>query len=123
MRFRELETSVPPVPATPAVATRRTVAPRRAGDMVRAMQRSQGNQAVQALGRASATGDDRLGGRAAAPEVQAVLRRRGGGAALPASVAARLGAGFGADLSGLRVHTGAAAGGASRGVGGAGLAG
>ena len=55
--------------------------------------------------RRSAT-DDPLGGRAVPPAIETALRRRRGtGTPLPPALAPELSAGFGTDLSGVRLHT------------------
>ena len=54
---------------------------------------------------AAAAAPRRLGGRRASPPVPAVARK---GRPLDGAASARFGAAFGADLSGVRVHTGAA---------------
>ncbi|WP_116948355.1 eCIS core domain-containing protein [Jiangella endophytica] len=59
--------------------------------------------------RAPAGHADPLGGSLVAPDVAARLRRRPAGRPLPDGVAGSMGAAFGADLSGVRVHTDAEA--------------
>jgi hypothetical protein len=59
-----------------------------------------------AVRRLHGAGEDVLGGSAVPADVDAVLRRRrGAGSPLPSRTAEEMGAGFGADFSGVRVHT------------------
>jgi hypothetical protein len=79
--------------------------PSRAGQSLLRLQRQYGNRYVQ---RVLALARKGAGKTEAAPDVeQAIQRTRGGGQALDSEVRSQMEPAFGADFSGVRVHTGA----------------
>ena len=79
--------------------------PSRAGQSLLRLQRQYGNRYVQ---RVLALARKGAGETEAAPDVeQAIQRSRGGGQALDSEVRSQMEPAFGADFSGVRVHTGA----------------